>query len=154
MQSQSQTSAHGPRLATAVAVGAAFMAALDLFAVNVAFDDIGRDLGVGTPGGPAPADLSWVLTAYAVAYAAFLVPLGRYADRYGRRRMFLAGLAVFTLASAACAASPGVWWLVSARAVQAVGAAAMTPASLGLLTATLPPERRPAAVRLWAAAGT
>ena len=67
MQSQSQTSPRGTRLATVVAVGAAFMAALDLFAVNVAFDDIGRDLGVGTPGGPAPADLSWVLTAYAVA---------------------------------------------------------------------------------------
>lgn len=138
---------------TVVTVGAAFMASLDLFAVNVAFGDIGRDLGVGRPGGPTTADLSWVLNGYAIVYAALLIPLGRIADRHGRRRVFLAGLLVFTLASVACAASPSVWLLVGARLAQAAGGAAMTPASLGLLTAALPPERRVGAIRLWAAAG-
>ena len=85
-----------------VAVGAAFMASLDLFVVNVAFDDIGSALGVGSRGGPSAADLSWVLNAYAVVFAALLVPFGRLADRYGRRRLFLLGLGVFTAASAAC----------------------------------------------------
>ncbi|MFI5427014.1 MFS transporter [Aeromicrobium sp. UC242_57] len=134
-------------------IGAAFMSSLDLFVVNVAFDDIGRDLGVGTSGGPTAADLSWVLSAYAVVYAALLVPFGRLADRYGRKRLFIAGLIVFVAASAACAVSADVWSLVGFRAAQAAGAAAMTPASLGILMAALPPEKRVGAVRLWAATG-
>lgn len=141
------------RLVLAATAGAAFLAGLDLFVVNVAFDDIGRAFGVGTPGGPSPADLSWVLNAYAVVYAAFLVPLGRLADRVGHRRLFVAGLVVFLLASAACALTGGVWWLVAARAVQAAGASAMTPTSLGILLAALPPEQRAAGVRRWAATG-
>ena len=124
------------------------MASLDLFVVNVAFDEIGRDLGTASV-----SDLSWVLNAYAVAYAAFLVPFGRLADRHGRKAMFLVGLGTFTLASAACAAAPGVWWLVAARTVQAIGAAALTPASLGLLLTAVAPQRRAAAVRIWAASG-
>ena len=134
-------------------VGAAFMSSLDLFVVNVAFDDIGRDLGVATDGGPTAADLSWVLSAYAVTFAALLVPFGRLADRYGHQRMFVAGLAVFVSASAMCALSGDVWMLVAFRVLQAAGAAAMTPTSLGILMAALPPERRVAAVRLWAATG-
>ena len=69
---------------------AAFMASLDLFIVNVAFDDIGRDFA-----GSSLADLSWILNAYAILYAALLVPLGRLADRYGQKAGFLAGLALF-----------------------------------------------------------
>lgn len=134
-------------------IGAAFMSSLDLFVVNVAFDDIGRDLGVGTPGGPTAADLSWVLNAYAVTFAALLVPFGRLADRYGRKRMFVAGLALFVLASAACAISGSVWALIAFRVLQAAGAAAMTPTSLGILMGALPPEKRVGAVRLWAATG-
>lgn len=134
-------------------IGAAFMSSLDLFVVNVAFDEIGRDLGVGAPGGPTAADLSWVLNAYAVTFAALLVPLGRLADRYGRKQMFVGGLALFVVASVACAVSPGVWTLVAFRVLQAAGAAAMTPTSLGILMGALPPERRVGAVRLWAATG-
>ncbi len=141
------------RLVLLVAVGAAFMSSLDLFVVNVAFDDIGSSLGVGTASGPTTADLSWILNAYAVTYAALLVPLGRLADRYGRRTIFLAGLALFTIASIGCALSGDVWVLVGSRVAQAAGAAAMTPTSLGLLLAVLPPERRASGVRLWAAAG-
>ena len=136
-----------------ITVGAAFLSSLDLFVVNVAFDEIGRDLNVGRADGPSAADLSWVLNAYAVVYAALLVPFGRLADRYGRRRLFLLGVAVFTAASAACAVGGDVWTLVAFRALQAIGAAAMTPTSLGILLATLPPERRLVGVRVWAAVG-
>lgn len=141
------------RLVVLATIGAAFMSSLDLFVVNVAFDDIGRDLGVGAAGGPTAADLSWVLNAYAVTFAALLVPFGRLADRYGRKQMFVSGLALFVLASVACAFSTGVWMLVAFRVLQAAGAAAMTPTSLGILMGALPPERRVGAVRLWAATG-
>src|ERR1700710_765925 len=80
---------------------AAFMASLDLFIVNVALPDLGRDLHR-----PDLADLSWVLNGYAIVYAALLVPFGRLADRYGRKPGFLLGLGIFTAASPARAASP------------------------------------------------
>jgi len=129
------------------------MSSLDIFVVNVAFDDIGQDLGVGTPGGPTPADLSWVLNAYAVTFAALLVPFGRLADRYRRKHLFVGGLALFVAASAACALSGDVRTLVAFRVLQAAGAAAMTPTSLSILMAALPPSRRLGGVRLWAATG-
>lgn len=137
---------HGLILATLSL--AALMASLDLFIVNVAFADISRDFN-----GASLSDLSWVLNGYAVLYAALLVPLGRLADRYGRMAGFLGGLALFTVASAACAASPNLWSLVVFRGLQAVGAAALTPASLGLLLAATPAEKRASAVRMWAAIG-
>lgn len=135
-------------LVLAVLSLAAFMASLDLFIVNVAFADIGRDFD-----GVALSELSWVLNAYAILYAALLVPAGRISDRYGRKGGFLLGLTLFTVASAACAASPGIWWLVAFRSLQAVGAAVLTPASLGLVVALAPPEQRAKAVRTWAATG-
>lgn len=146
MSNQSQTSR--PVAVLVVLSAAAFMASLDLFIVNVAFDDISDDFS-----GRSLSDLSWVLNAYAITYAALLVPLGRLADRYGRKGGFLLGLAVFTLASGACALSPGLWELVGLRALQAAGAAALTPASLALLLASTPPEHRIRAVRIWAATG-
>ena len=128
---------------------AAFMASLDLFIVNVAFPDIARDFP-----GSSLGDLSWILSGYAVLYAALLVPLGRLADRYGRLNGFMFGLGLFTVASAACAVSLNLWSLVAFRGLQAVGAAALTPTSLGLLLAATAPERRVRAVRAWAAIGT
>lgn len=137
-----------PGAVLAVLSLAAFMASLDLFIVNVAFDNIGRDFG-----GASLSDLSWVLNSYAIVYAASLVPLGRLADRFGRKAGFLLGLALFTAASAACAACTGLWPLVAFRALQAVGAALLTPTSLGLLLHATPVERRARAVRIWAATG-
>ena len=137
---------HG--LVLAVLSGAAFMASLDVFIVNVAFPDIGADFH-----GVSLSSLSWILNGYAIVYAAMLVPLGRLADRYGRKAGFVGGLALFTAASAACAFSTGLWMLVAFRVLQAVGAAALTPASLGLLLTSIPPERRVRAVRIWAASG-
>src|SRR5215472_12865206 len=98
-----------------VAAGIA-MVNLDMFIVNVALPSIGRAFG-----GTDLASLSWVLNAYAIVFAALLVPAGRAADLIGRRTAFLAGVAVFALASAACAAAPDVWVLVVARIVQAAG---------------------------------
>lgn len=127
---------------------AAFMASLDVFIVNVAFDDIGHDFhGVGL------SELSWVLNAYTITYAALLVPAGRIVDRFGRTGGFLLGVAIFTAASAACAAAQGIWWLVGFRVIQAVGAAILTPASLGLVVAVMPPAIRARSVRIWAATG-
>jgi EmrB/QacA subfamily drug resistance transporter len=137
-----------PGLVLTVLSLAAFMASLDVFIVNVAFDDIGADFH-----GTTLSQLSWVLNAYAIVYAALLVPAGRIADRYGRKGGFLLGLAIFTLASAACAASNGIWVLVGFRVLQAVGAALLTPASLGLVVASARPEHRARSVRIWAATG-
>ncbi len=125
---------------------AAFMASLDLFIVNVAFPDIGRDFH-----GASLSNLSWVLNGYAIVFAALLVPMGRLADRYGRKRGFLVGMAVFTAASAACALSTSLWMLVAFRLLQAAGAALLTPTSLGLLLPVFPPDRRTGAVRIWSA---
>ncbi|MDF3281289.1 DHA2 family efflux MFS transporter permease subunit [Gordonia sp. N1V] len=137
-----------PALILALLSLAAFMASLDVFIVNVAFEDIGRDFH-----GVSLSELSWVLNAYTILYAALLVPAGRIADRYGRKAGFLIGVTIFTLASAACAAAEGIWWLVAFRAVQAVGAAILTPASLGLVVAAMPTEIRARSVRIWAATG-
>lgn len=121
---------------------------LDMFIVNVAIPSIARsfsDAGL--------ASLSWVLNGYAIVFAALLVPAGRAADRIGRRAAFLAGMIVFGAASAACAAAPGVWVLVTARVVQAAGAALLMPASLGLLLAAAPDGRRVAMIRAWTSVG-
>jgi EmrB/QacA subfamily drug resistance transporter len=125
-----------------------FMASLDLFIVNVAFPSIQHRFA-----GTSLATLSWVLNGYAIAYAALLVPTGRWADRAGRKRGFLGGLVLFSLASAACAAAPSVPVLIAARVVQGVAAASMFPTSLGLLLPEYPPEKRAAAVGIWAAVG-
>src|SRR3954463_14366010 len=135
------------RVAAVVSVGV-FVASLDLFIVNIAFPDMQRDFG-----GASLAGLSWVLNAYAIVFAALLVPAGRWADRVGRKRTFLAGMALFTLASAACAAAPSAGALVAARVVQAAGAALLMPASLGLLLPEFPAGKRGLALGLSAAGG-
>jgi EmrB/QacA subfamily drug resistance transporter len=136
----------GPVLA--VVSAAVFMASLDLFVVNIAFPDIQRDFG-----DTSLANLSWVLNGYTIVFASLLVPLGRVADRVGRRRVFVGGLLLFVAASAAAAAAPSVATLVAARVVQAVGAAALMPTSLALLLAEIPVQKRPAAIGIWAATG-
>jgi EmrB/QacA subfamily drug resistance transporter len=125
-----------------------FLSSLDLFIVNIAFPDIRRDFD-----GTSLAGLSWILDAYAIVFAALLVPAGRLADRAGRRRAFLAGLALFTGASALCGLAPSVEALVAARVLQAAGAALIVPTSLALMLPEFPPEQRPKAVGLWSAMG-
>jgi EmrB/QacA subfamily drug resistance transporter len=124
------------------------LASLDLFIVNVALPDMAKDLGAHGLG-----DLSWVLNAYAIVYASLLVLFGRLAEGWPREYGFLIGVAVFTLASAACGAATSVGMLVAFRIVQAAGAALLTPTSLGLVLATTAPEKRHGAVRGWTAVG-
>jgi EmrB/QacA subfamily drug resistance transporter len=129
-----------------VLTAGAFLANLDLFIVNIAFPAIHADFP-----GASLSGLSWVLSGYAIVFAALLVPAGRLADLLGRRRLFLWGLGIFVAASALCAAAPGPWTLVGARVLQAIGAALLIPTSLALLLPEFPPGRRAAAVGLWTA---
>jgi EmrB/QacA subfamily drug resistance transporter len=124
------------------------MASLDLFIVNVALPQIAVDLHE-----PSLGTLSWVLNGYAIIYAALLVLAGRLADQRNRKAGFLLGVAVFTVASAACGAAASVPMLIAFRLVQAAGAALLTPTSLGLVLASYPADRRGAAVRAWTATG-
>src|SRR6478752_8080243 len=139
-----------PQLVLAIVCAGVVLASLDLFIVNVALPQMAADFHVGPDG---LADLSWVLNAYAIVYAALLVLFGRLADRYRRDRGFLLGVAVFVAASAACGAATSVPMLVAFRVVQAAGAALLTPTSLGLVLATSSPEHRHGAVRAWTAIG-
>ncbi|GLW09097.1 MFS transporter [Microtetraspora sp. NBRC 13810] len=122
-----------------------FMAQLDFFIVNVALAGIGK-----TFPGSTVSELSWVLDAYAVVFAAVLVPAGRIADLRGRKKVLLAGVALFTCASALASFAPGLGVLVAARAVQAVGAAMIVPTSLGLLYPSFPRRQHTLVVGLWA----
>ena len=123
-----------------------FMAFLDAPVVSVAFPEIGRSF----PDASSTA-LAWVLDGYFIGFAAFLLVAGRLADRIGRRRMFIAGVWVFTLASLACAVAPSVEFLVGARIVQALGAAAVVPAGQGLMLAEFPVGERKTAIGVLAA---
>src|SRR5581483_11167838 len=131
-----------------VVLAGVFMSSLDLFIVNIAFPAISKHFGSASV-----STLSWVLSAYAIVFAALLVPAGRWADAFGRKRAFLLGLAIFVAASAACAAAPSVDALVAARVVQAVGGALMLPTSLGLMLPEFEPEKRHVAIGIWAASG-
>jgi EmrB/QacA subfamily drug resistance transporter len=130
-----------------VVVTGVFMASLDLFIVNIAFPQIHHEFRTSL------GSLSWILNAYAIVFAALLVPAGRWADAFGRKRAFLLGLELFTAASAACAVAPSVGFLTIARGVQALGAALLMPTSLGLMLPEFPPQRRHIAIGVWAAVG-
>ncbi len=137
-----------PNEVLAIVCAGIVLANLDLFIVNIALPSIATEFGDASLG-----NLSWILNGYAIAYAALLVFCGRLAERYPRNLSFLAGVAVFTAGSAACALAGSVESLVAFRLVQAAGAALLTPTSVGLILATFPPEGRGGAVRLWAAIG-
>ena len=126
----------------------AFMASLDLSIVNVAFPALQRSFPHDSR-----AALAWVITAYSIVFGSLLVTAGRTADRLGRRRLFFVGLAIFCAGSALCGLAPSVPLLVAGRALQGSGAAALLPASLGLLLGAFPAERRSQVVALWGGVG-
>jgi EmrB/QacA subfamily drug resistance transporter len=130
---------------TAVAV---FMSFLDVTIVNVAFPDIQRDFAEATR-----ADLSWILNAYNIVFAALLVPAGRLADMVGRRRMFLTGVVAFLATSLLCGLAPSAELLVAARVMQAAAGAILVPTSLALLLPEFPLGKRATAVAIWSATG-
>lgn len=121
---------------------------LDTTILYVAFPDISA-----TFAGTEPAELSWVLNAYTIVFAALLIPAGKVADRVGHRRVFLGGSVLFTAASVACGSAPTAETLIAFRVVQAVGAAALIPSSLALVMHAFPRDQIPKAVAIWGAAG-
>jgi EmrB/QacA subfamily drug resistance transporter len=120
-----------------------FMATLDNLVMTSALPVIRTDLGSSV------GQLSWFMNAYTLAFATFMLPAATLGDRLGRRRMMLAGIAVFTLASIASALSTTSEALIAARAVQGLGAAAIMPLSLTLLAGAVPPAMRSAAIGIW-----
>ncbi|MGV2907002.1 MFS transporter [Achromobacter sp. AGC25] len=131
-----------------VASIAVFLVSLDGTMLYAAFGA----LRAGFPQASA-ADMSWVLNAYTVVFAAMLIPSGGLADTHGRKRMFMVGVVLFLAASAACGLAGSVGWLIAARVLQAVGAALLTPASLSIVLAAFPASQRAVAVSLWGAVG-
>jgi EmrB/QacA subfamily drug resistance transporter len=123
---------------------ALFMIMLDNTVVNVALPSIQRDLGVGL------SQLEWTVNAYALTFAVFMLTGGKLADFFGRRRIFLLGLAIFTLSSLACGLATGGEMLIGARTVQGLGAALMLPATLSIISATFPADQRGMAIGIWA----
>ena len=127
----------------AVAFGL-FMIMLDNTVVNVALPTIGRDFETGL------SELEWVVNGYALTFGVLMLTGGKLADLLGRRRMFIAGMAIFTLASLACGLATNAEFLIGARVVQGVGAALMNPATLSIIIATFPPRQRGMAIGIWA----
>ena len=127
----------------AVAFGL-FMIMLDNTVVNVALPSIQRDLGVGL------SELEWIVTGYALTFAALMLIGGKVADAYGRRLIFVIGIAVFSLASLWCGLAGSGSMLITARIVQGAGAALMNPATLSIITVTFPPRQRGTAIGIWA----
>jgi EmrB/QacA subfamily drug resistance transporter len=132
-------------LVLAVLAAVAFMAQLDLYIVNVAVPAMGHSFP-----GATLSSLSWVLNAYAIVFAALLVPAGRLTDHYGRRRALLLGVVVFTGASVVCALGPTLPIVVAGRLLQGVGAAMILPPSLGLLWPAFPKREHNLVVGIWA----
>ena len=141
-----QTGIHSHRIWTLVIVSLGlFMTVLDNLVVNVALPSIHRDLGASIQ------TLEWTVNAYVLAYAVLLLTGAALGDRFGRRRMFMVGISVFTAGSAAAALSPTIDFLIAARALQGVGAAIVTPLTLTLLAEAFPPEQRGLALGVWSA---
>ena len=127
----------------AVAFGL-FMIMLDNTVVNVALPSIQRELGMQL------SELEWIVSGYALTFAALMLIGGKLADAYGRRLIFVVGIAVFTLASLACGLASSGEALIAARVAQGVGAALMNPATLSIIAVTFPPRQRGTAIGIWA----
>src|ERR1700761_2072829 len=123
------------------------MAFLDGTVVNVALPDIGRDLNAST------SALQWILNGYLLTLASLILLGGSLGDRLGRRRVFQAGVALFTVASAGCAAAPNVDLLIVARLIQGIGGALLTPGSLAIIEASFRPADRARAIGAWSGLG-
>ena len=136
-----------PSLTLAATILGSSVAFIDGSVVNVALPALARDLGAG------PSELTWAINAYLLPLGALILLGGALGDHYGRRRLFLAGLALFTLASLVCAAAPTFGWLLAGRGLQGLGAALLMPNSLAILGGAFTGEARGRAIGTWAAVG-
>src|SRR6202166_5275704 len=136
------TASHERRTLIIVSL-ALFMVVLDNLVVSVALASIHRDFGSSFQ------SLEWTVNSYTLCYAVFLLTGATFGDRFGRRRMFVLGLSIFTAASAVAGLAPNTGILIAARAVQGIGAAIVTPLTLTLLAEAFPPERRGLALGIW-----
>jgi EmrB/QacA subfamily drug resistance transporter len=144
-RSRPDTGPRSERIVLALACVAQFMVVLDVSVVNVALPAIGRDLHYSATG------LQWVVNAYVLTFAGFLLLGGRTADLFGRRRAYLAGMALFSLASLVGGFAQSSAWLTTARAVQGVGGALLSPATLTIVVTTFSGARLARALALWSA---
>lgn len=140
-----RTAASRARWTLGITGAALFMTALDSLVVGVALHSIRMDLG-----GSLEA-LEWTVNAYTLAFAVLLITGAALGDRFGRKRMFIVGVGLFTVASAGAAIAPSVETLIAARALQGLGAAILTPLTLTLVSDAFPPDRRAAALGIWGA---
>ncbi|TPQ17312.1 DHA2 family efflux MFS transporter permease subunit [Streptomyces sporangiiformans] len=144
----SRRSAPPTWVVVALACAGQFLVVLDISVVNVALPSMRADLALSAPG------LQWVVNAYTIAFAGFMLLGGRAGDLYGRKRMFLVGLALFTLASLGGGLAQAEWQLLAARAVQGLGAAVLAPSTLTIVTSTVPEgAARARAIATWTAVG-
>lgn len=120
-----------------------FMILLDGTIVNIAIPNIIRAFDTNL------SNVEWVMNAYVLAFAVMLVTFGRFGDLYGRRRLFVLGMSVFTLASLACGFAPGIYWLIAFRVLQGLGGAALMPQTLSIVASVFPPGKRGAAMGVW-----
>src|SRR5215475_962824 len=141
------TTRHRTAWTFAITSAALFMASLDNLVVTTALPSIRDHLHASLEG------LQWTVNAYTLTFAVLLLTGATLGDRYGRRRMFIAGLGLFTAGSAAAALAPSIGWLIAGRAVQGVGAAVLVPLTLTLLSAAVSPQRRGLALGAWGAVG-
>src|SRR4029453_8525879 len=135
-----------PRWVLALTASAALMVMLDVMVVVTALHTIRVQLGATID------QLEWTISAYTLSFAVLLLTAAALGDRFGRRRLFVAGLGVFSAASAACALAPDAGSLIAARALQGAGAALIMPLALALLTDAFPPATRPRAIGIFTAA--
>src|SRR3954449_4500840 len=142
-RSSAVRTSRGPLATLAVVSVALFMVTLDNLVVSTALPSLRLDLGASLEG------LQWIVNAYTLAFAVLLLPASALGDRFGRRRMFLIGLGVFTGASALAALAPTTGALIAARAIQGAGAAVVAPLTLTLLSEAFPVDRRGVALGVW-----
>ena len=132
-----------PRWVLALTSVASLMVGLDILVVTTALTTIHDKLGASL------GQLEWIINAYTLSFAVLLMTASALGDRFGRRRLFLAGLALFTVMSAACALAPSIGWLIAARAVQGIGSAMIMPHAMALLSAAYPAEKRAKALGIF-----
>ena len=132
-----------PRWVLALTSVASLMVGLDILVVTTALPTIRLRLGASM------GELEWIINAYTLTFAVLLMTSAALGDRYGRRRLFVAGLSLFTVMSAVCALAPSIGWLIAARAVQGAGSAMIMPHALSLLSTAYPPERRAKALGIF-----